>query len=75
MRALFLVDVIVRKQALLFGITYQAIFTIYILRLFTTVLNIVVVKSSKLPVNKEASEGTIAMIHVSGFGRVFGETY
>lgn len=76
MRALFHVDVIVHKQVLLFGITCQAIFIIYMTRFLTTVPNIMVVKSFKLPVNKkEASEGTIAMIHISAFGRAFGETY
>lgn len=53
MRALFLADVIVRKQVLLFGITCQAIFIIYMTRFLTTVLDIGVVKIFKLPVNKK----------------------
>ena len=71
--ALFLVDVIGRKRALLLGITLQAIAMIYIAGFLTAVPELGVVKSFKLPASqKGASEGAIAMIYVSGFGWALG---
>ncbi|CEJ61666.1 Putative Quinate permease [Penicillium brasilianum] len=71
--ALFLVDVIGRKRALLIGISLQAISMFYIAGFLTAVPEMGVDKSFKLPENKKgASEGAIAMIYLSGFGWALG---
>ncbi|KAJ5835349.1 Major facilitator superfamily domain general substrate transporter [Penicillium robsamsonii] len=71
--ALFLVDVIGRKRALLLGITLQAIAMIYIAGFLTSVPDMGVVEGYMVPEGKKgASEGAIAMIYVSGFGWALG---
>jgi hypothetical protein len=71
--ALFLVDVIGRKRALLLGITLQGIAMIYIAGFLTSVPQMGVIDGFKLPADKKgASEGAIAMIYVSGFGWALG---
>ncbi|KAJ5129982.1 uncharacterized protein N7515_006021 [Penicillium bovifimosum] len=71
--ALFLVDVIGRKRALLLGITLQGIAMLYIAGFLTAVPEMGVVDSFVLPANKKgASEGAIAMIYLSGFGWALG---
>ncbi|KAJ5795879.1 uncharacterized protein N7518_004419 [Penicillium psychrosexuale] len=71
--ALFLVDVIGRKRALLLGITLQAIAMIYIAGFLTSVPKMGVDDSYKVPADKKsASEGAIAMIYLSGFGWALG---
>lgn len=71
--ALFLVDVIGRKRALLLGIALQAISMIYIAGFLTAVPEIGTVDGYKIPANKKgASEGAIAMIYISGFGWALG---
>lgn len=71
--ALFLVDVIGRKRALLLGITLQAISMIYVAGFLTAVPEMGVVEDFKLPESqKGASEGAIAMIYISGFGWALG---
>ncbi|KAJ5773751.1 Major facilitator superfamily domain general substrate transporter [Penicillium paradoxum] len=71
--ALFLVDVIGRKRALLIGITLQAISMVYIASFLTSVPQMGVIDSFVLPDNKKgASRGAIAMIYLSGFGWALG---
>jgi hypothetical protein len=71
--ALFLVDVIGRKRALLLGITLQAISMIYVAGFLTAVPEMGTVDDFKLPESKKgASEGAIAMIYLSGFGWALG---
>ncbi|KXG48507.1 Major facilitator superfamily domain, general substrate transporter [Penicillium griseofulvum] len=71
--ALFLVDVIGRKRALLLGITLQALSMIYIAGFLTSVPDMGVVDGYTVPEDKKgASEGAIAMIYVSGFGWALG---
>ncbi|CAI7655023.1 hypothetical protein PCG10_000505 [Penicillium crustosum] len=71
--ALFLVDVIGRKRALLLGITLQGIAMIYIAGFLTSVPLMGVDDSYTVPDSKKAaSEGAIAMIYVSGFGWALG---
>lgn len=71
--ALFLVDVIGRKRALLIGITLQAISMIYIAGFLTAVPEMGVVEGFELPAHqKGVSEGAIAMIYLSGFGWALG---
>ncbi|GLI77538.1 hypothetical protein PoHVEF18_005828 [Penicillium ochrochloron] len=71
--ALFLVDVIGRKRALLLGISLQAISMVYIAGFLTAVPEIGVVEGFKLPANTQrASEGAISMIYLSGFGWALG---
>lgn len=71
--ALFLVDVIGRKRALLLGITLQAISMIYVARFLTAFPEMGVVDDFKLPPSKlGASRGAIAMIYISGFGWALG---
>ncbi|KAJ5499420.1 Major facilitator superfamily domain general substrate transporter [Penicillium expansum] len=71
--ALFLVDVIGRKRALLLGITLQAIAMIYIAGFLTSVPLMGVDDSYTVPADKKgASEGAIAMIYISGFGWALG---
>lgn len=70
--ALFLVDVIGRKRALLIGITLQAISMIYVAA-FLTDVPIGTESDFELPESKlGASRGAIAMIYVSGFGWALG---
>ncbi|KAJ6436553.1 hypothetical protein O9K51_10920 [Purpureocillium lavendulum] len=70
--ALFLVDVIGRKRALLTGITLQSISMIYVASFLTAVPQMGVVKGFVLPNDKKgASRGAIAMIYISGFGWAF----
>ncbi|KID90514.1 MFS quinate transporter [Metarhizium guizhouense ARSEF 977] len=71
--ALFLVDVIGRKRALLTGITLQAIAMIYVASFLTAVPELGTVKHYVLPASKiPASRGAIAMIYVSGCGWALG---
>jgi hypothetical protein len=71
--ALFLVDVIGRKRALLIGIALQSISMVYIAGFLTAVPQLGTVKGFVLPSNqKGASQGAIAMIFVSGFGWALG---
>ncbi|OKL60051.1 hypothetical protein UA08_04973 [Talaromyces atroroseus] len=71
--ALFLVDVIGRKRALLVGIGLQAISMIYIAGFLTAVPKMGVVDGFQLPVTqKGASEGAVVMIYLSGFGWALG---
>jgi sugar porter (SP) family MFS transporter len=71
--ALFLVDVIGRKRALLTGITLQALSMIYVAGFLTAVPQLGVVDGFVLPDHqKAASRGAIAMIYVSGFGWALG---
>jgi sugar porter (SP) family MFS transporter len=73
MCALFLVDVIGRKRALLTGITLQSIAMIYVAAFLTAVPELGVVEDFVLPEHqKGASRGAIAMIYVSGFGWALG---
>ncbi|KAM0278159.1 hypothetical protein ACHAQH_005357 [Verticillium albo-atrum] len=71
--ALFLVDVIGRKRALLTGITLQAIAMIYVAGFLTGIPELGVEDDFVLP-KKDlgASRGAIAMIYVSGFGWALG---
>ncbi|KAF2218576.1 putative quinate permease [Elsinoe ampelina] len=71
MCALFLVDVIGRKRALVIGISLQAISMVYIASFLTAVPDIdehTVFTASQ----KHASVGAIVMIYVSGFGWAMG---
>lgn len=71
--ALFLVDVIGRKRALLTGITLQAISMIYIAAFLTSVPKLGVDDSYVLPASKQgASRGAIAMMYISGVGWALG---
>lgn len=71
--ALFLVDVIGRKRALLLGISLQAISMIYVASFLTDVPGMGIGKAFKLPEDKlGASRGAIAMIYISGFGWALG---
>lgn len=71
--ALFLVDVIGRKRALLLGIAFQAISMLYIAGFLTAVPEMGVVDGFVLPESKKgASRGAIAMIYISGFGWALG---
>ncbi|CAG9936792.1 unnamed protein product [Clonostachys rosea f. rosea IK726] len=71
--ALFLVDVIGRKRALLTGITLQAVSMIYVAAFLTSVPELGIVDGFVLPdKDKAASRGAIAMIYVSGFGWALG---
>ncbi|KAI0191638.1 general substrate transporter [Astrocystis sublimbata] len=71
--ALFLVDVIGRKRALLLGITLQAIAVTYIAGFLTAVPELGVDDSYVLPqYEAAASRGAIAMIYLSGFGWALG---
>lgn len=71
--ALFLVDVIGRKRALLLGITLQGIAMVYIAGFLTAVPEMGVVDGFVLPKHQKGpSEGAIAMIYVSGFGWALG---
>lgn len=71
--ALFLVDVIGRKRALLIGITLQAFSMLYVASFLTTVPRLGVDEDYVLPESKlNASRGAIAMIYISGFGWALG---
>lgn len=71
--ALFLVDVIGRKRALLIGISLQAISMIYCAGFLTGTPDLGVVEGYVLPpAELSASRGAIAMIYVSGFGWALG---
>ncbi|RDW86983.1 putative MFS quinate transporter [Aspergillus mulundensis] len=71
--ALFLVDVIGRKRALLLGITLQAISMIYIASFLTATPALGVDDTFTLPSSKKgASQGAIAMIYISGVGWALG---
>ncbi|KAI5861509.1 putative MFS quinate transporter [Durotheca rogersii] len=71
--ALFLVDVIGRKRALLLGITLQALSMVYVAGFLTAVPELGVVDDYVLPdAEAGASRGAIAMIYVSGFGWALG---
>jgi hypothetical protein len=71
--ALFLVDVIGRKRALLIGITLQAIAMIYVAAFLTDVPEMGIVHDFVLPKAKQGvSRGAIAMIYISGFGWALG---
>ncbi|RMJ25847.1 MFS quinate transporter [Aspergillus sp. HF37] len=70
--ALFLVDVIGRKRALLIGITLQAISMIYVAA-FLTDVPMGTEPDFELPESKlGSSHGAIAMIYLSGFGWALG---
>lgn len=71
--ALFLVDVIGRKRALLLGISLQALSMLYVAGFLTAVPALGVDDSYILPDSKKgASRGAIAMIYLSGFGWALG---
>ncbi|RMZ88131.1 hypothetical protein DV736_g4650, partial [Chaetothyriales sp. CBS 134916] len=71
--ALFLVDVIGRKRALLLGITLQAIAMTYIAGFLSAVPKLGVDDDFELPDRqKGASIGAIFMIYLSGFGWALG---
>ncbi|KAI1452490.1 putative MFS quinate transporter [Annulohypoxylon moriforme] len=71
--ALFLVDVIGRKRALLLGITLQAISMVYVAGFLTAVPELGVDDDYVLPqAEKSASRGAIAMIYISGVGWALG---
>lgn len=71
--ALFLVDVIGRKRALLTGITLQTIAMIYVASFLTAIPQLGVDEDFVLPAaDLGASRGAIAMIYVSGFGWALG---
>ncbi|KAI1073410.1 putative MFS quinate transporter [Whalleya microplaca] len=71
--ALFLVDVIGRKRALLIGITLQAISMFYIAGFLTAVPELGVDEDYVLPEAEAGpSRGAIAMIYVSGIGWALG---
>ncbi|KAL2812721.1 general substrate transporter [Aspergillus granulosus] len=71
--ALFLVDVIGRKRALLLGITLQAISMIYVAAFLTSVPELGVDDAFVLPDSKKGvSRGAIAMIYISGMGWALG---
>ncbi|KAJ9165821.1 Quinate permease [Coniochaeta hoffmannii] len=71
--ALFLVDVIGRKRALLIGIGLQALAMIYVAGFLTAVPELGVETDYKLATAELGpSKGAIAMIYVSGFGWALG---
>lgn len=71
--ALFLVDVIGRKRALLIGITCQAISMIYVASFLTAVPGLTGQDDYHLRETElRASRGAIAMIYLSGFGWALG---
>lgn len=68
MCALFLVDVIGRKRALIIGISLQALSMAYIASFLTAVPNLEEEGFTFTPSQKHASIGAIVMIYISGFG-------
>ncbi|KAG5939076.1 hypothetical protein E4U53_007893, partial [Claviceps sorghi] len=71
--ALFLVDVIGRKRALLTGITLQAVAMIYVAAFLTSAPELGTKSDLVLPPSQlAASRGAIAMIYISGCGWALG---
>lgn len=71
--ALFLVDVIGRKRALMLGIALQAISMVYVAGFLSGVPELGVVPDYELTRDELGpSKGAIAMIYVSGFGWALG---
>lgn len=71
--ALFLVDVIGRKRALMTGITLQTLSMIYVAGFLTALPKLGVDDDYVMPDKyKAASRGAIAMIYISGFGWALG---
>lgn len=71
--ALFLVDVIGRKRALLSGITLQIIAMVFVAAFLTSTPQLGVDEHFHLPDSKKAvSRAAIGMIYVSGFGWALG---
>ncbi|CAJ0538902.1 Ff.00g067840.m01.CDS01 [Fusarium sp. VM40] len=71
--ALFLVDVIGRKRALLIGITLQTIAMAYVAAFLTKIPQLGVDEDFVLPdSDKTVSRGAVAMIYISGFGWALG---
>lgn len=71
--ALFLVDVIGRKRALLIGISFQAIAMVYVAGFLTAVPGLGIDSDYVLPAHELGpSRGAIAMIYLSGFGWALG---
>lgn len=71
--ALFLVDVIGRKRALLTGITLQTLSMVYVAGFLTAFPKLGVDDDYVLPESKgAASRGAIAMIYISGMGWALG---
>jgi len=71
--ALFLVDAIGRKRALLAGITLQCISMVYVASFLTSVPQLGVTEGFTVPAGKVgASRGAVAMIYLSGFGWALG---
>ncbi|KAK3303126.1 general substrate transporter [Chaetomium strumarium] len=73
--ALFLVDVIGRKRALLLGITFQAVSMIYVAGFLTAVPELENHKTDPhvmTGAQLAASKGAVAMIYISGFGWALG---
>lgn len=71
--ALFLVDVIGRKRALLTGISLQAVAMIYVAAFLTAIPELGVVDGFVVPeYQKSASRGAVAMIYISGVGWALG---
>ncbi|KAM6506926.1 hypothetical protein FALCPG4_018742 [Fusarium falciforme] len=71
--ALFLVDIVGRKRALLTGITLQTIAMVYIAAFLTAIPQLGAVNDFVLPnSDKGACLGAIAIIYVSGFGWALG---
>ncbi|KAG6005706.1 hypothetical protein E4U54_000290 [Claviceps lovelessii] len=71
--ALFLVDVVGRKRALLTGITLQAVSMIYVASFLTAVPELGTTSNFVLPQSQiAASRGAIAMIYISGCGWALG---
>ncbi|KAK1767927.1 quinate permease [Phialemonium atrogriseum] len=71
--ALFLVDVIGRKRALMLGIALQAISMVYVAGFLSGVPELGVVPGYELTRDELGpSKGAIAMIYVSGFGWALG---
>lgn len=68
MCALFLVDVIGRKRALIIGISLQAISMAYVASFLTAVPDLEDEGFTFTPSQKHASIGAIVMIYLSGFG-------
>lgn len=71
--ALFLVDVIGRKRALLIGISLQTIAMLYVAIFLTIIPQLGTVDGFELPKKDQAASiGAIAMIYLSGFGWALG---
>ncbi|OLN96214.1 putative quinate permease 3 [Colletotrichum chlorophyti] len=71
--ALFLVDVIGRKRALLIGVSLQGISMVYVASFLTAAPQLGVDDSFQLPSHLiGASRGAVAMIYISGIGWALG---